>query len=113
MLEHISTHVLDTSAGIPARQLKVILNHQREEGVWEQLAVARTNEDGRVKEWQVEKNIGPGVYQLVFNTGSYYSERGITTLYPTVQIEFEVKDDTHYHVPLLLGPFGFTTYRGI
>jgi 5-hydroxyisourate hydrolase len=110
----ISTHVLDTALGRPAPGVVVAL-HRREEGRgWFGVATAATDGDGRVREL-----LPPGVmlesgtYRLTFETALYFSEMGLASFYPEVTIVFEVHDAMqHYHVPLLLSPFGYTTYRG-
>jgi 5-hydroxyisourate hydrolase len=101
----ISTHVLDTSRGRPAAGVAVVLERQEGDG-WSPVGEARTDADGRVDELAAA---GAGVYRLTFDTGSYF-ESGF---YPQVAVEFRVDDDAgRYHVPLLLSPFGYSTYRG-
>ena len=95
----LSTHVLDTSAGRPAAGVKLRLERDGKP-----LAEAATDADGRAKLGSVDK----GVYTLVFETGSYFPKG----FYPSVRVEFTVVDDKHHHVPLLLSPFGYSTYRG-
>jgi 5-hydroxyisourate hydrolase len=110
----ISTHVLDTSRGRPANAVAVALELQNPDESWMQLTHAWTDEDGRVKPFfLVEDNLGPGVYRLVFDTEAYYQGLDIECFYPQVTIAFRIGDATqHYHVPLLLNPYGFSTYRG-
>jgi 5-hydroxyisourate hydrolase len=110
----ISTHVLDTSRGRPASGVAVVLELQNPDESWMQLAHAWTDADGRVKPFfLVEDNLGPGVYRLIFDTESYFSALKIDCFYPQVTIAFRLDDVTqHYHVPLLLNPFGYSTYRG-
>jgi 5-hydroxyisourate hydrolase len=98
----ITTHVLDTAAGRPAAGVAVAL-HRDDVVVTEGV----TDADGR---WQAAPDAAPGVYRLVFGTGAYFSGAGF---HPQVTVEFLVTDDAeHHHVPLLLSPFGYTTYRG-
>ena len=111
-MSRITTHILDTSSGKPAVGVNVILN-QFSSGSWVLLANGVTDNDGRVKNLlPAEKKIMNGVYRLVFDTRSYFMSKELKSFYPSVTIEFEITDDSHYHVPLLLNPFGYSTYRG-
>jgi hydroxyisourate hydrolase len=111
-MSQITTHILDTSAGKPASNVKVTLEHLFDEK-WTVLANGVTDNDGRVKNLlPADKKIPGGIYRLNFDTQSYFKAKNIKGFYPSVKIEFEVADDSHYHVPLLLNPFGYSTYRG-
>ncbi len=111
-MSQITTHILDTSSGKPAAGVHVVLD-QFTSGSWHQLSKGMTDNDGRVKNLlPIEKKIAKGIYRLVFDTRSYYKSKDIKGFYPSVTIEFEITDDSHYHVPLLLNPFGYSTYRG-
>jgi 5-hydroxyisourate hydrolase len=102
----LSTHVLDTSRGRPAAGVPVRLDW-RDDRAWQPLDEGQTDGDGRVSGWGVER---AGVYRLVFGTGDYL---GAEAFYPEVVVAFRITDpDEHYHVPLLLSPFGYSTYRG-
>ena len=105
----ITTHVLDTSRGRPAAGVGVRLEHGGAE-----LAHGRTDADGRLRDLLPDgMPLQPGVYRLVFDTGAYFREAGVEAFYPHVSIDFEIRDAAqHYHVPLLLNPFGYSTYRG-
>jgi len=106
----LSTHVLDLTTGTPAAGLAVTL--ERASGdAWEMHARAVTDADGRVREAFGEVP-GPGRYRLTFETGAWFAARGTTGFHPVVAIVFEVREDRHHHVPLLLSPFGYSTYRG-
>lgn len=104
----ITTHVLDLARGRPAAGISVALFRDQElvaEGV--------TNDDGRVGQWQPNFEIACGKYRLEFNVESWFAAQGIDTFYEDVHISFRVADENeHYHVPLLLSPFGYSTYRG-
>jgi 5-hydroxyisourate hydrolase len=101
----ISTHVLDTARGLPAAGIKVTLS-LRAGGDWSLVANAVTDNDGRVREFGSAR-IEPGDYRLQFDTAAY------STFYPEVSVVFTVSDaDAHHHVPLLLAPFGYSTYKG-
>lgn len=107
----ITTHVLDTGLGLPAAGVPVRL--ERLDGAhYTELAAATTDTDGRVRELGSEQ-AEPGTYRLVFDTGAYFAEAGQTGFYPEVSVVFALDDpDRHHHVPLLLSPFGYSTYRG-
>jgi 5-hydroxyisourate hydrolase len=102
----LSTHVLDTSLGRPAAGMAVRLDW-RDGPAWQPLDEGRTDGDGRLSGWRLAR---PGEYRLVFGTGDYL---GPGAFYPEVTVAFQLADpDQHYHVPLLLSPFGYSTYRG-
>lgn len=105
----ITTHVLDTSRGRPAAGIVVRLERGGAE-----LAHGRTDADGRLRDLlPADAPLQPGVYRLVFDTGPYFRDAGVEAFYPHVSIDFEIRDaGQHYHVPLLLSPFGYSTYRG-
>ncbi len=109
----ITTHVLDTSLGKPAAGVAVTLEAHSGEG-WKTLASGTTDADGRVRDLLPEGSaIAPGTFRLRFDTAAYFRARGVETFYPQVEIVFTVKDPAqHTHVPLLLSPFGYSTYRG-
>jgi len=108
----ITTHVLDTTAGEPAVGMRLSLFIQQAQE-WQLLAEGITNQDGRVVDWLASRELAPGDYRLVFATGAWYQQRDQTSFYPQVQIEFSVTEDRqHYHVPLLISPYGYSTYRG-
>ncbi|HEY7785625.1 MAG TPA: hydroxyisourate hydrolase [Pyrinomonadaceae bacterium] len=110
----ISTHILDTANGTPASGVHVDLQVQNPDESWTQLAEAWTDEDGRVKPFfLVSTNLDAGVYRLVFDTEGYFSSIEIEAFYPQISIIFRVGDEPqHYHVPLLLSRYGYSTYRG-
>ncbi len=110
----ISTHILDTSRGTPASGVHVDLALQNSDDSWTQLAEAWTDDDGRVKPFfLVETHLSAGTYRLVFDMEAYFSAQEIDFFYPQVTVVFKIGDDPqHYHVPLLVSPFGYSTYRG-
>ncbi|HTI09421.1 MAG TPA: hydroxyisourate hydrolase [Puia sp.] len=127
-MSKITTHILDTAKGRPAEGVSVTL--YRVEGlapaVETAIAGGRTNKDGRIADWQEAGRAGSeatgvdaggkpmqtdaGFYKIRFETRAYFE--GIATFYPFVDIYFEVTGDGHYHIPLLISPFGYSTYRG-
>jgi len=110
----ITTHVLDTAKGRPAAGVEVTLERADGANRWETLGSGSTDTDGRLKTlWPPSKPLVPGVYRLVFDTAAYFAAEAVPAFYPQVAIVFEtVAGEGHYHVPLLLNPFGYTTYRG-
>lgn len=109
----ISTHILDTAMGRPAQaveiKLELVLGQERK-----LLAQGKTNSDGRMPELatQVPK-IDPGQYCMKFEVADYFDKQGKKAFYPFVEVMFEISAaDEHYHIPLLLSPFAFSTYRG-
>lgn len=108
----ISTHILDTTRGKPAAGVTVALEHHAADGSWRRVGEGVTNEDGRVKPL-LDVIPGTGTYRIRFEVGSYFKDLGLEAFYPVVTIDFAVRSvKEHYHVPLLLNPFGFSTYRG-
>jgi 5-hydroxyisourate hydrolase len=113
-MKGISTHVLDMVHGRPARDVPVRLEKRNSSGDWRLLTSARTDQDGRCAQLLPEgENLSPGIFRLIFDTGSYYAAQKIDALYPAVEVTFQVRDaELHFHIPLLLSPNGYTTYRG-
>lgn len=108
----ITTHVLDTSRGRPAAGIPVTLE-SRSNGEWKQIGRRRTDADGRVKDLLPAGQLDKGLYRLAFETAVYFRARKAKAFYPVIMVLFEVTDPKrHYHVPLLLSPFGYSTYRG-
>ena len=106
----LSTHVLDTSAGRPATGLSVRL--ESAEGAV--VATGVTDDDGRVGD--LSADLPAGEHRIRFDTGAWFAAQGVTAFYPEVVVAFTVPggepDNAHFHVPLLLNPFGYSTYRG-
>ena len=106
----ISTHILDTSNGNPAASVQVSLEQQSSSGQWNLLEKQSTNSDGRIA-FQCPRE--PGVYRLTFGIQNYFQAQGKKPFFHDVPISFEISDTTRkYHVPLLLSPYGLSTYRG-
>lgn len=109
----ITTHVLDTSRGRPAAGVPVTLEIESAGG-WKLLGKGTTNTDGRVGDlMNADQPLANGVYRLIFDTGSYFANQNVQNFYPLVTVVFRIEaPGQHYHVPLLLSPFGYSTYRG-
>ncbi|HKR03169.1 MAG TPA: hydroxyisourate hydrolase [Bacteroidia bacterium] len=111
-MSQITTHILDTSIGKPAPGVPVILE-QKVSDDWKKIAEGLTNEDGRLDNLLAkDKILETAIYRLIFETTSYFTNQNKKSFYPRITIEFEIFDASHYHVPLLLNPFGYSTYRG-
>lgn len=110
----ITTHVLDTSRGRPAAGVPVSLARANADGSWQSLADATTDADGRISNLLAPGSLQPGIHRLRFDTATYFASIDADAyFYPWAEIVFRIDDTTaHYHVPLLLNPFGYATYRG-
>lgn len=112
MVPPLTTHVLDTAVGLPAASVPMILSRQNSTGAFDEVERGTTNSDGRgsflaSSQWQT------GVYKLHFDTDAYFKSKQGTGFYPYVEVVFRIENATqHYHVPLLLSPYGYSTYRG-
>src|SRR5262249_19508347 len=106
----ITTHVLDTAAGQPAEGMSVVLEVHKGSD-WVRVSAGHTDQQGRLTKLTDGLDIAPGVYRLTFDTGTYHRE--VESFFPEVQVIFKLRDAReHIHVPLLISPFGYTTYRG-
>lgn len=110
----ITTHVLDTSLGRPAAGVAVVLDRRDANSRWTEVGRGLTDSDGRLKTlYPAADPLQAGVYRLTFDTLRYFESLNVKTFYPEVIVVVETQaGESHYHVPLLLTPFGFTTYRG-
>jgi 5-hydroxyisourate hydrolase len=107
----VTTHVLDAVSGRPASGVEVTLQQQDADG-WQPVATGTTDRDGRISDFG-PVDLEPGVYRVSFGTAAYFASLGQPTFYPEVIIPFNLTEpDAHYHVPLLLSPYAFSTYRG-
>jgi 5-hydroxyisourate hydrolase len=112
-MSDITTHVLDISIGRPAAGVPVILEIEKTGGGWQELSRGATDGDGRLRHLLAPGTLVEGTYRLTFETEHYFRSRKIEGLYPQVSIVFEVRDAKQdYHTPLLLSPYGYSTYRG-
>ncbi len=111
-MSQLTTHVLDTSVGRPGRNITVKLL-QPVNNDWQMIAQGVTDADGRILDLLPSgKLLTPGNYKLLFETGAYFAANNIKGFYPEVDIQFTITDGSHYHVPLLISPYGYSTYRG-
>jgi 5-hydroxyisourate hydrolase len=110
----ITTHVLDTTVGKPGRGITVVIEVGKAGDTWAELASGVTDTDGRIRQFTPElMPLEPGVYRVRFLTAAYFKALGVDGFYPEVNVIVQFDDPAqHYHIPLLLSPFGYTTYRG-
>jgi 5-hydroxyisourate hydrolase len=110
----ISTHVLDLTCGRPANNVPLRLDRQENNGDWRMLSSTHTDQDGRCAQLlDANETLTPGIYRLTFDTETYFRAATLEGLYPVVEITFLVRNgEEHFHIPLLLSPNGYTTYRG-
>lgn len=109
--ETISTHVLDLERGVGGADVPVSLAQKQADGTWTEIATAKTDDNGRVKEFPGVET-ATGIYKLAFDM-SGYGERGSKAFFPEINLVFQIDDPSqHYHVPVVVSPFGYSTYRG-
>lgn len=111
-MKSISTHVLDISRGRPAEGVPIRLEKQ-DGGAWKEIGAGKTNADGRLPGLLADGALEAATYRITFDTGAYFAAQKTEGFYPEAAIVFVVRDaNAHYHVPLLLSPYGYSTYRG-
>lgn len=110
----LSSHILDITQGKPAANVKISLSRQDKNAQWTIIDEKFTDENGRIKDFlKEEKGIDrKGIYKLTYFTASYFKSLGQESFYPFIEVVFELKDNSHYHVPITLSAFGYSTYRG-
>jgi len=109
----ITTHVLDTAHGRPARAVPIKLARHDDDGTWREIGAGETDADGRLRTLTPPGDVEPGTYRITFDTAAYFAMHGVAGFFPVVEIQFIVREGgEHHHVPLLLSPFGYSTYRG-
>jgi 5-hydroxyisourate hydrolase len=114
-VSRITTHVLDTSSGRPAEGVPVVFERADPNGsAWERVARGMTDADGRVRDLVPDgRRLAAGRYRLTFDTGAYFTRTGRQAFFPEVAVVFAIEEgEEHEHVPLLLSPYGYSTYRG-
>ena len=107
-MSSLSTHILDTAQGKPAQGVSVHLTRTADSSA---VGSGVTDSDGRISEFTADQ-LGPGTYQLRFDVATYAAATNQENFFPEVTVTFTITDERHYHVPLLLSPFAFSTYRG-
>lgn len=114
MRSQITTHILDIARGCPAAGVEVGLEVEQPDASWKAIAAGRTDADGRIENFPGSTPpLQAGTYRLIFLVGPYFEAQQCKSFYPQVVVIFTLSDpDQHYHVPLLLSPYGYSTYRG-
>lgn len=108
----ITTHVLDLARGRPAAGVAVTLERSGADGAWIELGAAVTDANGRTGDL-ARAAVETGIHRLVFQTGAYFAAQSVAAFHPSIAVSFEIVDPAqHHHVPLLVAPFGYSTYRG-
>ncbi|HED6006966.1 TPA: hydroxyisourate hydrolase, partial [Campylobacter coli] len=112
----LSTHILDINSGQPASNVKVELYNLDQNRQWVKISEKFTKKNGRIADflpYEKTENRSFGVYKLKFYTKDYYISHKVDSFYPFVEVSFELlKDQKHYHIPITLSPFGYSTYKG-
>lgn len=109
----LSSHILDVSSGLPAADVPVKLEKLNEkDNKWNSVDKKTTDENGRIKDFLEQGKSSKGIYKLTFLVADYFKSKNVSNFYPFIEVVFEIKDNKHYHVPITLSPFGYSTYRG-
>ncbi|GAA4311459.1 hydroxyisourate hydrolase [Nibribacter koreensis] len=109
----LSSHILDISTGKPAVGVTVKLEKLHDKTkAWSQVDVKTTDENGRIKDFLDYKKTEKGIYRLTFLVDDYFKTQKVDSFYPFIEVVFQIKDQDHYHVPITLSPYGYSTYRG-
>lgn len=108
----LSTHILDIGKGMPAADVEIILFKLQDDKSWKQIDKAVTDNNGRISNFLSNDNDNSGIYKLQFNTKEYFEEQDLNSIYPFVDVVFEIKGNGHYHIPITMSANGYSTYRG-
>ena len=110
----LSSHILDVTQGKPAPDVKISLSKQDDHGQWMSIDEKYTDKNGRIGDFLKVENgkTQHGIYKLTYYVEPYFTKLNQSSFYPFIEVVFEIKDDNHYHVPITLSPFGYSTYRG-
>lgn len=109
----LSTHILDVSKGIPATAVKIKLEKYNDQSkTWSFVGEKNTDSNGRIPDFLPSENENLGIYKLTYYTRDYFKTNNIESFYPFIEVVFEISDKNHYHVPITLSAYGYSTYRG-
>ncbi|UPT66564.1 MAG: hydroxyisourate hydrolase [Sphingobacteriales bacterium JAD_PAG50586_3] len=109
----LSSHILDITTGKPATDVKITLSKKDNKDNWIKVDEKNTDSNGRIKDFlKQDGKDNTGIYKLTFHTSPYFKSLGYKSFYPFIEVVFELVDNEHYHVPITLSPFGYSTYRG-
>lgn len=109
----LSSHILDITLGKPATGVKITLSKQNNKGLWNKVDEKYTDNNGRITDFiKQDGKDNTGIYKLTYHTKPYFEKLKQGSFYPFIEVVFELKDNEHYHVPITLSAFGYSTYRG-
>lgn len=109
----LSSHILDISTGKPAPEVEVILEKKQSDSSWVSIGNFKTDNNGRISNMLPYGKIdNKGIYKLIFKTHPYFEKANISSFYPFIEVVFSIAGTQHYHVPITVSPFGYSTYRG-
>ena len=108
----LSSHVLDITTGKPAAGIKVKLEKLKDDKSWESIEEKITDDNGRIGDFLPSVKENKGIYKIIFYTGEYFKQQNVNTFYPYIEVVFNLSDQKHYHVPITLSPYGYSTYKG-
>lgn len=109
----LSSHILDISKGIPAVGVTIRLEKYNENNKsWVLIEEKITDKNGRISDFLNAESVNLGIYKFVYLTNDYFKKNNMESFYPFIEVVFQIKDDKHYHVPITLSAFGYSTYRG-
>lgn len=108
----LSSHILDINIGYPVANVKISLYKQNSDGDWAFVEAKVTDQNGRIKDFLPYTQDNRGIYKLTYHVGPYFESQRQNSFYPFIDVVFQITDENHYHVPITLSPFGYSTYRG-
>jgi len=109
----LSSHILDISKGMPASDVRIRLEKlETDKKTWSIIEEKVTDASGRIPDFLSNERSNEGIYKLTFLTADYFKNQNIESFYPFIEVVFEIKDNKHYHVPITLSAYGYSTYRG-
>lgn len=109
----LSTHILDIAKGIPAPDVRIKLEkYNNQSKTWTFVDEKKTDTNGRISDFLPSENANSGIFKLIYYTRDYFDKNNTESFYPFVEVVFEIRDKNHYHVPITLSPYGYSTYRG-
>ncbi|WP_415325833.1 hydroxyisourate hydrolase [Chryseobacterium sp. MMS23-Vi53] len=109
----LSSHILDITKGTPAAHISIKLEKYNEQSkVWSFVDEKKTDANGRIPDFLPADKNNNGIYKLTYYTSPYFQKNGLESFYPFIEVVFQIRDNNHYHVPITLSPYGYSTYRG-
>ncbi|SMP11034.1 hydroxyisourate hydrolase [Chryseobacterium profundimaris] len=109
----LSTHILDVSKGVPAPGVTIKLEkYNQQSETWTFVDEKKTDANGRISDFLPSENPNAGIFKLIYYTKDYFNKTNTESFYPFIEVVFQIKDNNHYHVPITLSPYGYSTYRG-